>query len=82
MLGRQKDGKARTALLGVKAATQTYRTAVLFNDAPGNPQAQSSAFTFGGEEWGKNFVAMFAPNTRSVVRNCNSEALVSGLPMP
>src|SRR2546423_4824588 len=74
-LFREKDGETGPASAGLCAAVHPNPAFVFIDNPFCNPQSKpSTLLTFCGEEWLENSSPIFTRNTRSVVRNINTDA--------
>src|SRR5438046_1562505 len=75
LLLREKDCETGPASPGLRAAAHPNPAFVFIDNPFCNPQTETSTLlTFCGEEWLENSSPIFTRNTRSVVRNINTDA--------
>src|SRR5260370_35465790 len=72
---REKDGETGPASPGLRAAAHPNPASMFIDNPTCDPQTKTSPLlTFCGEEWLKNSSPILTRNTRSVVRNENTDA--------
>src|SRR5216683_5780949 len=73
---REKDDETGPASPGLRAAAHSNPASMFIDNSTCDPQTKTSTLlTFCGEEWLKNSSPILTRNTRSVVRNENTDAV-------